>query len=251
MRSPFNHVCLASLLATSPLLIADALDGIPLTVLSRSTVAEGERTITYVRIRPPALPPRPAPVPVPSAKPTAADLAEWARLEAKPRLMLGVSATVHLRPPVVTELRWRSASREWVAWSNVDFRLLSQLTDFETEAAFYNWFPFMSEVGPEDDERPADLGLAPASAQTPAEYVVEGTAAEVAAAEPDLAPLDYLHAYHDVNRSELLAAQAARAAAAAEAARQSALAAPKPKDQTIYFWKIEKPAAAGTTVAPP
>lgn len=243
MRPPPNLLILASLLAASPLHAADAIDGIPVTVLSRSTVNEGERTITYVRIRPPALPPRPAPAPVPSVAPSAAELAEWARQEAKPRIMLGVSATVHLRPPVVTELRWRSAGREWVAWSNVDFRLLSQLTDWETETAFYFWFPFLSEVGPEDDERPADLGLAPASEQTPAEYVVEGTAAEVAAAEADLAPLDYLHAYHDVNRADLLVAQAAREAAAAEAERKAALALPKPKEQTIYFWKIKTPAA--------
>jgi hypothetical protein len=243
MRPPPNLLTLASLLAASSLLAADALDGIPVTVLSRSTVTEGERTITYVRIRPPALPPRPVPAPVPSAAPSAADLAEWARLEAKPRITLAVSATVHLRPPVVTELRWRSGGREWVAWSNVDFRLLSQLTDWETETAVYNWFPFLFEIGPNHEQRPADLGLAPASEQTPAEYVVEGTAAEVAAAEADLAPLDYLHAYHDVNRAELIAAQAAREAAAAEAARQAALAPTKPKDQTIYFWKIETPAA--------
>ncbi len=243
MRPPPILLTLASLLAAPSLLAADALDGIPVTVLSRSTVTEGERTITYVRIRPPALPPRPVPAPAPAGEPSAADLAEWARLEAKPRITLAISATVHLRPPVVTELRWRSAGREWVAWSNVDFRLLSQLADWETEAAVYNWFAFMSEVGPEDDERPAELGLAPASEQTPAEYVVEGTPAEVAAAEAELTPLDYLHAFHDVNRAELLAAQAAREAAAAEAARQAALAPPKPKDQTIYFWKIETPAA--------
>lgn len=130
MRPPPISLFFACLLAASMLLAADALDGIPVTVLSRSTVTEGERTVTYVRIRPPALPPRPVPTRAPAGEPSAADLTEWARLEAKPHLNLALSAVVHIGPPVVTELRWRSAGREWVAWSNVDFRLLSQLTDW-------------------------------------------------------------------------------------------------------------------------
>ncbi len=61
----------------------ETLNGVPVEVLARSTVEEGGRTTTFVRIRPPALPAAPASTSEPVPAPDAATLAEEARLAAK------------------------------------------------------------------------------------------------------------------------------------------------------------------------
>jgi hypothetical protein len=148
--------------------------------------------------------------------------------------------TVHLRPPIVSEFRWRTEEREWVAWANVDARLLASVWQWENATTIYSWFPMIDEIGGDDDSRPANLGLNPG----PAEYAVEATAAEIAANETQFAALDTLLAYHDLHRADLAAELVRREALNAEAERIAALPKPKPKNETIYFWKIETPAAA-------
>lgn len=237
----------AALLSLTPLLQADTIEGVPVTVLSRTPVAEGGRIITYTRIRPPAIAPKPVPPAIPASEPTAADLAESARLEAKQYASFDVSVTVYLRPPIISEIRWHTEDREWVVWTNVDFRLLASVWQWESATTVYGWFPMIFEIGGVDDERPANLGLTPG----PAEYVVEATAAELASAEPEFTALDSLLAYHDVHRVELAAELRRREALNAEAERIAAFPKPKPKDETIYFWKIETPAnAAPSSVTP-
>ncbi|MEY4488481.1 MAG: hypothetical protein RIQ79_989, partial [Verrucomicrobiota bacterium] len=144
----FSYLIVAALFGLSPLLWADTIEGVPVTVLARTPVVEGGRIVTYVRIRPPALPPKPAPAaPPPATTPTAAEVAENARLEAMQYASFDVSVTVHLRPPIVSEIRWRTADREWVAWSNVDFRLLASVTQWESPTTVYGWFPMIFDVG--------------------------------------------------------------------------------------------------------
>jgi hypothetical protein len=221
-------------------LCADTIEGVPVTVLSRTPVVEGDRVITYTRIRPPALPPKPAPPATPAAEPTAAEIAENARREAMNYVSFNPSVTVHLRAPIVSEFRWRTEDREWVIWANIDARLLAPIWQWESATTIYDWFPMICEIGVEDDARPANLGLNPG----PAEYVVEATAAEITANETQFTALDTLLAYHDLNRAELAAELVRREALNAEAERIAALPKPKPKNETIYFWKIETPATA-------
>ncbi len=142
---------------------------------------------------------------------------------------------VHLRPPVVSELHFQVAGRPVTVWTNVDFRVLASISQWENASTVFVGFPIVTEVGAEDDLRPAELNLVPG----PAEYVVEATAADLADHEADLAPLDALLAYHDLHREALLAEQARREALAAELARQAAEASSKPQSTTIYFWKNE------------
>jgi hypothetical protein len=235
----------AALLSLSSFLQADTIEGIPVTVLSRSPVAEGGRVITYTRIRPPAIPSKPAPPAIQSVGPTAGELADNARLEAKQHATFNVSVTVYLRPPIVSEIRWHTETRKWVVWTNVDFRLLASVWQWENATTVYKSLLMMDEIGGVDDARPANLGLTPG----PAEYVVDATAAELAAAEPEFTALDSLLAYHDLHRTELAAELLRREALNAEAERIAALPKPKPKDETIYFWKIEAPAAAPAPAA--
>ena len=237
---PFARlVALASLPFLSPALFAETeiLNGVPVEVLARTTVQAGDWTLTYVRIRPPVLPAAPA-APAPSPAPDPAALAEAERLAAKTYVNWQPTILVHLRPPVVSELRFELGGRPVTVWSNVDFRALLSVSHWETATAVYDWQPVLSETDAEDDVRPANLNLSPG----PAEYLVEATAADLAGHEADLAQLDSLLAYHELHREALLAEQVRREARATELARQAAEAAAKPKSTTIYFWKNENPA---------
>ncbi len=90
------------------------------------------------------LPPTPAPRPVTPEEQAVSD-----RMEEKVYAMLNVRATVYLGDKTpVTELRWRNeaGALEYVAFSNVDFRYLTQLSTLETETTVYSWFPFVDAL---------------------------------------------------------------------------------------------------------
>ncbi len=82
----------------------------------------------------------------------------------------------------------------------------------------------------------------PDSAPAP-DYIFEGSAADAEAFEETLAGLDVLLAHIALNRDALAAAYAEREAANAERARLAALNPPRPRNQTIYFWKLAAPPA--------
>lgn len=242
-----------SVLLSLPVLLPPALSateelaGVPVTVLARSVVEVPGGTVTYLRIRPPILPARPAPPPPAPAAPLPAEQqAALERLEAKPYSVLAVTATVYTRADgsaAVTELTWRDGARSFRAWSAADFRLLRQLNDIETETHRFQWFPFidavpLAELAP--DRRPAGLALFPAAPAPDAlpEYYLEGSAEDSAAAGPALDALDWLHAYYHLNQADLAADLARREAEAAEQARRQAEEPARPREEKVYFWKI-------------
>lgn len=211
----------------------DPLAGVPVRVLARSESRLAGRTVTYVRIAPPNLPREAAPAPEPVVEPTAADLLELARLESKSHETLGLSVTVYPGSPLIAELRWWDQDRRaWRAWSGLDWRLINQLTYFETATACYSFFPMVVVAGPDDTGRPT--GITPPLGM--ADYVVEATAEEMSEHAAMFEALDFLHAYAVVNRTALTADLAAREAAAAEA-RRNPPPPPPLRDETIYFWK--------------
>ena len=228
----------------------ETLQGVPVTVLSRSVVAVPNGTVTYLRISPPLLPTRPAPPPpAPEAPLTPEQQAALERAEAKPYATLALTATVYTRADgsaAVTELTWRDGERAFRCWSTCDFRLLRQLSEIETETHRFQYFPFvdaqpLAELPP--DQQPSGLSLFPEapSADALPEYYFEGTEADAAATEPVLAALDWLHAHVHLNREVLLAQLAElarREAEAAEQARQAAEAAAQPRHEKVFFWKI-------------
>jgi hypothetical protein len=77
---------------------AETLAGAPVEVLSRSVVMSPNGSTTYVRIRPPARPPRPVlPPPAPEAPLSPEQQAALERAEAKPFVSLALTATVYTR----------------------------------------------------------------------------------------------------------------------------------------------------------
>ena len=251
MRS--TSAALALAIIPAPVFAAETLAGQPVTVLSRSVVVSSKGSTTYVRIRPPVLPPRPAPPPPAPEAPLSPELqAAIERAEAKPYLTLALTATVYTRADgsaAVTLLTWRDGERSFTAWSSADWRLLRQLNDIETETHRFQYFPFidaqpLAEL--QTGQQPAGLALFPVAPAPDAipEYYLEGGAGDAAATEPVLGALDWLHAHVHLRRAELAAELARREAQAAEQARQSASEAARPKHDTIYFWKVENPAPA-------
>lgn len=217
-----------------------------LSELSRRVVETPEGRVTYIRVRPPVLPPAPPPPPV--REPSAAELEAELAYAAKDYVYLNVFATVYLDGSrVLSELRVRDeAGRDYfTAWSNVDFRQLTQLHYLESATAVYSWFPFVDvadlRIWPEGEPRPA-LPAIKFDPTTP-DYVIALAPGQTAPSETDpvLAGLDFLHAYYALNaerlRSDFAALEQAQAAfEAAEVARRKA--PPVRRDTVIHFWPV-------------
>lgn len=214
-------------------------------VLARQEILLGRDTLAFVRIRPPQLPP-PSPPPAPAPAEPAASALE---APGKPQLILALEAEVYLglspTAPALTRLTWRHDDQTYQAWSNADFRLLTQISSEETATHHVLWFPFVSETdAPPAPPPPALAELAAQPATAPIEYLFAGDAARAAQTEPVLAFLDQLHARYALHRDELHADLLRRRAEDAELRRAAAEEAARPKRQTLYYWKMSAEEAA-------
>jgi hypothetical protein len=214
------------------------------TEVTRKEVRLGDHTVTLIRVRPPALP-KVVPAPTAASRPlTAEEKAYEERVAKKAYATLSLSATVYLGGPApVTELRWRNESGdiEYRAWSNVDFRYLTQLTQLETDSTVYAWFPFVADcdlAGLPADEKPA-LPAGLDFSRTEAEYVVEARADGLQGQETTLAGLDYLHAYYQLNYADLKADYEKREALNAAEAETLRKNPPRTPDATLRFWPVK------------
>ncbi len=225
----------------------ETLNGVPVVVLSRSTTVTPNGSLTFVRIRPPALPPPPPPPVRTAPEPTAEELAIEARRAAKEQRTIGLTAIIYAGTPTVTELSWtrQSDGRRFVAYSPVDFTHLTQLQDIETSSAVYLYFPFVSPGDPAELAPGVREALVATAADTNADsppgYLFVGDEADVGAEAPTLELLDTLHAIWHLRAAELTALTARLKADAAERERQAAIEAARPKHEKIYFWKIDTP----------
>lgn len=236
----FAPLCFAEGIADAPAALASA------TELARKVVDLGTHKITYVRITPPALPSLPVQPLIPAAAPSAEELAAQELRAAKAHGNLTVTGVVYVGSPTVTELTWTNDDgQSFRAWSNVDFRLLTQLRDIETENHVFMWFPFISEASVEEippESRPAGLSLFTVTDIAP-EYFFEGTDEDMGKAAVTLAGLDYLHAYFQLNRARLAEDYTRRMAEAAAREEELKRNPPKPVDTVIHFWKNPAPAS--------
>lgn len=243
-----SHLAFAAL-ALAPQLTASALteDAVPVQPIAfveispRKVVNLGDHTATLVRVRRPNLTKIVASPPPPPRELTAEEEARHLELEKKTYVTLGITATVYLNgDETVTELRWRNeetGNLEYVAYSNADFRYLTQLHHLESDTAVYSWFPFVSDYnladwkGDDKPQLPRGLGLS----STEIEYVVDRRALD-GSQETTLAGLDYIHAYYELHKAKLKLAYEQRMEAEAERARELRENPPKPQNIVIRFW---------------
>ena len=212
------------------------------TEVARKIVTLKDHTVTYIRIRPPSLPqlpPAPAPRPL-----TAEEQANSDRMAEKAYAMLDLTVTVYLGGPhPVSELRWRDETGDlsFRAWSNVDFRYLTRLSQFETATTVYAWFPFVDEVAlsdfPADQPPPIPSGLQfePGTA----EYFVDSQLAGLKSEEATLEGLDYLHAFSQLHAAELKADYERREAEYTAHEKELRENPPKTPDSVIHFWPVQ------------
>lgn len=235
---------LAALAASTP----DPLGGSVTRELDRRHVWQDGRRLTFVRIAPP--PPR-APVPAsepppsPVAPPEPAD-----EVEPPPLLGLTIHGTVYVTGPrtAVTEIQmlhlegapFRSA-RVFVP---LDLRHVGHFLELPGTEVAYGYSLFLTPC-PLESLRPQEIPpelplLHPTTDSTPA-YIVVGAPAVVEAMEPELVGLERLFAHLTLHRDSLADAFAEQEAAQAAAAREAARRPARPRDEVIYYWRLNNP----------
>jgi hypothetical protein len=211
--------------------------------ISRKVINLGDHKVTFVRVRPPVLPDPPPPAPV--KEPTADEIATAERMEKKAHAILNITATVYLyESRTVTELTWRdeeTGNHEYRAYSNADFRYLTQMHFLESETTIYSWFPFVSEYDlrnlPADEEAPRLPDLVFSGKD--AEYFVDSRAKSVETEEATLAGLDYLHAFYQLNYAKLKQDYEKRMAENEAREKELRDNPPIKPDTVIHFWPIK------------
>jgi hypothetical protein len=210
--------------------------------LSRTTQVVDGQQIIAIRVRPqirPLPPAAAAPVPVPSP----AEQAEATRRATKANEMIEVTATVYPGPIPVTELRWTACEREWIAYSNIDFRHFINLPAFETATTVYGFWQMLTEGDTASWVRPPGLTFTGGEA----EYLVFASQADWSACPAAFSGLDALHSYYEEHRAELAAAYAKHLA---EVARLEALPPPPPAPVIIRYYAPAPAASAAASTQP-
>jgi hypothetical protein len=231
----------------NPLFSPLTLDGAPsqiesATELARKIVDRGTHKVIFIRITPLKLPALPTPPVAAITQPSPEQLAAEEVRAAKIYEQLAATVTVYPgsgERPTVSDLTWWHDGKRYQAWSNIDFRLLTQLPELETETHIFSWFPFVSEGSVEEipvSDRPAGLSLF-TLADTAPQYYLEGSVEEITPIEGTLHGLDYLHAYYQLHHSRLALEYAERLAAFAAQEAELAKNPPRPVDTVIHFWK--------------
>jgi len=213
---------------------ASQLSAAGVSVVTSKTVTAGDHNITFVRITPPVLPQLPAPIVPP---PSAAEQALAQERAGKTFAIVAFSAVVF--PGPVTELSWQHDGRTYRAYSNVDFRLLTNVSELETSDSVYTLIFAANLADPTTDKTAAPLLATLPFSPDHAEYVLANPAADLQRDDPTPAAITALQTYYDLNQAGLLADYARRAAAAA-ANQSKPQAAPVPKPHsTVFFWPIQ------------
>jgi hypothetical protein len=210
-------------------------------VLARKVVDHGTHTSTYTRIRPPVLAKRPVSPPEPQQELTSEAREAMERMAAKEYLSLSVTATVYVGTnQTVTALRWwdQDTGQQYQAYSNADFRHLTQIRDIETETHIYAWFPFVDSYEladmPAEEPNPIPAGITFEPGVV--EYLLEKRAKADASQARTLDLLDHVHALYQISLPELKADYEKRMKEAAEREEELRKNPPVPRSTQTYWW---------------
>jgi hypothetical protein len=211
---------------------ASGLQTPAISVVASKTVNAGDHKVTFVRILPPALPRLPAPTVPPTS---AADQALVQERAGKSFVQVSFSAAIF--PGPVTALSWQRGGQTYHAYSNVDFRLLSNVPEIETANAVYS-LVFSPMIG-DPTSGPAAERLAATSQFSPghAQLVLANSAASPAPGDPTPPAFAALLAYYDQNQAGLQSDYARRQEE--QAAHQLQAHPTTTPDSTVFFWPIK------------
>jgi hypothetical protein len=203
-------------------------------ILSSVEVDYGDHSVFYNRIETPVLKPQASRTPVPPREPTAEEIAEAARIDAKRQVNLWISCTVF--DGQFTEVRFPQDGQEVVIHSTIDFNLLGQGFDLETENSLYNLYLGLGDV-PRDEfmgEWPVRL-LAEAARAGRSKWQV---VSRLQPSADTVRTIEDLHGYFDAHRETLVALRSQREAA--QKAREEWLKAnpPVPEDIVVNYFPV-------------
>ena len=204
-------------------------------ILESVEVDYGDHSVFYNRVEAPVLKPEAARTPVPSRAPTAAEIAQTERLEAKRQVNLWLSCTVF--DGQFTEIRLPQDGQEVVIHSTIDFNFLAPGFDLETADSYYNLYMGLGDATRDEfsGRWPTTL-LAEAARTGKSRWQV---VSNVLLSADSLRSVENLHTYVDTHRGTLIAQRAQREAA--QRAHEEWLKAnpPVPEDIVINYWKVQ------------
>jgi hypothetical protein len=226
-------------------------------VLDTATHKQGGRTIAIQKIKPIALPPPPPPAEVTVSEPDvefSQRLAEYHEAHPKNELLfLGATVFRSKDSPPRTLVRWwpQGGKGTITFWSSADFALIAGgISSFIDSAA--DTHQLLMGWGNVDIDRMSELRAAkgleydapsmPDFPQGKATFEITGDH------QPAAEELIVIQSLHDVYNSELERLKTAYdGRERALIAREAYLKAnpPQPKDITLNYWRVEKPAAKG------
>lgn len=214
-------------------------------VLETQQVDLGNRSIFYHRVVPPNLPQPPPPVPLAPPLLTPEEEAAQFQWEQKEHKFIFLSATVYDRR--LTELRWNDETREYRAFSNIDFNYFTGFSDFQTQTASYFFFlgignesnaafnRLLAEGSLSARVKQALRDLAQLPQSRPSYVLVEE---KPVSPQNKNAPvdLDALHLHYAANWQKMQENFRRQEAENAERERWLREHPPLPKDTVIHFW---------------
>jgi hypothetical protein len=227
----------------------DPLAGVPVQVLDQQQVEIGTHKITFNRIAPPTFPARtPAPQAAPTAQTTnrspqtrsvirSAQTNDTGISQPKQGKILFLSATVYDRQ--FTEVRsYGGVSPELRAYVNIDFNYFSTVSEIETADTVYL---LMFGLGNDTADALVQRGgqppnLAAFPQDRSAYQIIEGSVADHA---EDIAALDALCVYYDVNKAQMVAAYNQQQADNAARAQWLKDHPPVQPDTVINYWPVK------------
>lgn len=208
-------------------------------VIEQRIIHKDGRAITFNRVVPPLSPT----APVSDTKVAAVSVAQ----ESKDHQMFSISATVYDRK--ITELRWFKDGKSFHAWSNVDFNFIAGMGSFETTDTIYSLVLGLgNEMSPPPSEATTQLSASGEVKSLPAwetfpsgqfgYILIQEGSASVHTAQ-DVAAMDALHHYYEVNRDKLKQAYAEREAKRIAQEQWQKDHPPVPQDTVTNFWPIK------------
>ena len=222
-------------------------------ILDTATHEQGGRTVTIRQIKPIALPPPPPPVEPLSPEASAAfreRVAEYREEHPKSGLLF-LSATVFRSkdsPPRTLVRYWPEGGLEDITfWSSADFALIVGGINSFVDAAANTHYLLMG-WGNVDIDRMSELQAAKGrqyDAPVMPEFTEGKASFQMVGKQPaaeDIVPIQALHDLYNSEHARLLTAFDGREKARTDHETYLKANPPRPKDITLNYWRIEKPA---------
>lgn len=216
--------------------------------LERRHVWKDGQRLSYVRIVPP--PSRSVIPPSEPASTVAASTEHTDEVETPPFLGMAIHGAVYVTGSrsAVTEIQLihldGAAFRSVRVFVPLDLRHVEQFIDLQGPEVSYSYYLFLASY-PIDSLRPQEIPpelalFHPMTDASPA-YIVVGSPASVEEMEPELAALERLFAHLSLHRDTLAESFAKREAVQAAEARKADRRPSIPRDETIYYWRLNNP----------